>query len=53
VGVGGRCSPKEAAADTARDAAGIEDKGAIEKRRDNDGVLKKKSGEKNNGLKLG
>jgi len=43
VGVGGRCSPKEAAADTARDAAGIEDKGAIEKRRDNDGVLKKKA----------
>lgn len=41
VGVGGRCSPAEAAKDSARGAAGIEDKGAIEKRRDDDGVAKK------------
>ena len=41
VGVGGRCSPKEAAADTAKDAVGIEDKGPIEKRRDDDGVARK------------
>lgn len=41
VGVGGRCSPKEAAADTTKDAVGIEDKGAIEKRRNDDGIAKK------------
>ncbi|MEN8129779.1 MAG: hypothetical protein ABFS45_06200 [Pseudomonadota bacterium] len=43
VGVGGRCSPKEAAADSAKGAAGIEGKGSIEKRRhdDDDGVAKK------------
>ncbi|MEA2094297.1 MAG: hypothetical protein U9P11_07020 [Pseudomonadota bacterium] len=41
VGVGGRCSPKEAAADMTKDAVGIEDKGPIEKRRDDDGVAKK------------
>jgi accessory colonization factor AcfC len=33
VGVGGRCDPKEAAADTAKRAAGVEDKGPVEKRR--------------------
>jgi hypothetical protein len=32
VGVGGRCSPKEAAADSAKDAANIDDKD----RKDND-----------------
>ncbi len=32
VGVGGRCDAKEAAADTAKRTAGIEDKGPIEKR---------------------
>lgn len=31
VGVGGRCSPAEAAKDTAKDVAGIEDKGPVEK----------------------
>jgi hypothetical protein len=31
VGVGGRCSPAEAAKDTAKDAVGLEDKGAVEK----------------------
>ncbi len=41
VGVGGRCSPAEAAKDTAKDAAGIEEKGALEKRRDDDGMAKK------------
>ena len=41
VGVGGRCSPKEAAADMSKDAVGIEDKGPIEKRRDDDGAAKK------------
>ena len=41
VGVGGRCSAKEAAADTAKDAAGIEEKGAIEKKREKEGTAKK------------
>jgi len=41
VGIGGRCSPAEAAKDTARDAVGIEEKGPIEKRRDKDGPLEK------------
>ena len=41
VGVGGRCSPKEAAADSAKGAVGIEEKGPVEKRRDDDGVAKK------------
>jgi len=30
-GVGGRCSPAEAAKDTAKDAVGLEDKGPVEK----------------------
>jgi hypothetical protein len=41
VGVGGRCSPKEAATDMTKDAVGIEDKGPVEKRRDDDGAAKK------------
>jgi hypothetical protein len=44
VGVGGRCSPKEAAVDTTKDAVGIKDKGPIEKRRDDGGVAKKAAG---------
>ena len=36
VGVGGRCDPKETAADTAKRTAGVEDKGPVEKRRDDD-----------------
>jgi hypothetical protein len=36
VGVGGRCDPKEAAADTAKRTAGVEDKGPVEKRRSKD-----------------
>jgi len=34
VGVGGRCDPKEALSDSAKDVANIDDKGPIEKRRD-------------------
>ena len=41
VGVGRRCSPAEAAKDTARDAVGVEEKGPIEKRRGDDGPLDK------------
>ena len=33
VGVGGRCSPAEAAKDTGKKIAGVEDKGPIEKRK--------------------
>ena len=36
VGIGGRCSPAEAAKDSAKDAAGIDGKGPVEKRRDDD-----------------
>jgi hypothetical protein len=36
VGIGGRCSPAEAAKDSAKDVAGIDGKGPIEKRRDDD-----------------
>jgi hypothetical protein len=36
VGVGGRCDPKEAATDSARRATGVDDKGPVEKRRDDD-----------------
>ncbi len=41
VGVGGRCSAAEAAKDTAKDAVGIEEKGPVEKRRNDDGPGKK------------
>jgi hypothetical protein len=44
VGVGGRCSPAEAATDSAKRAAGVEDKGPLEKRsnkNDDDGIAKK------------
>jgi hypothetical protein len=34
VGVGGRCDPKEALSDTAKDAVNVDDKGPIEERRD-------------------
>ena len=36
IGVGGRCSPGEAAKDSAKRAAGIEDEGMLEKRTDSD-----------------
>jgi hypothetical protein len=42
VGVGGRCTPAEAASDTVRDAVGIEEKGPLEKKRDDDGPLEKR-----------
>jgi hypothetical protein len=34
VGVGGRCSPAEAAKDTAKGAVGLEDKGPVKKAKD-------------------
>jgi hypothetical protein len=34
VGVGGRCDAKEAAKDSGKRAAGIEDKGPLEKKKD-------------------
>jgi len=34
VGVGGRCDPKEALSDSAKDVVNIDDKGPIEERRD-------------------
>ncbi|MEA3274332.1 MAG: hypothetical protein U9Q81_03375 [Pseudomonadota bacterium] len=46
VGVGNRCSPKEAVTDTAKGAAGIEDKGPIEKKRGDDDGMAKKATEK-------
>ena len=33
VGVGGRCDPKEAAKDSGKKAAGVEEKGSIEKKK--------------------
>ncbi len=43
VGVGGRCSAREAASDTARKAADVEGKGPIEKgRKDDKGKVKAK-----------
>jgi len=41
VGVGGRCSPAETLKDQGKDAVGIEDKGPLEKRRDDDGAVQK------------
>jgi hypothetical protein len=43
VGVGGRCTAAEAAKDTAMDAAGIEKKGPLEKKRKDDEGLAKKA----------
>jgi hypothetical protein len=34
IGVGGRCDPKEALTDSAKDAVNIDDKGPLEERRD-------------------
>ncbi len=42
VGVGGRCSPAEAAKDSAKRSAGIEDKGPMEKHGHDDGRVKGK-----------
>ena len=41
VGVGGRCSPKEAVTDTAKDAVGIDKKGPLKKNRNDHGIAKK------------
>jgi hypothetical protein len=46
VGVGGRCDPKEALSDTAKDAVNLEDKGSIEERRDDDSKDKDKDKDK-------
>ena len=43
VGVSGRCGPAEAAADTPKRAAGIEPKGPVEKRLDDDEGMAKKA----------
>jgi hypothetical protein len=37
VGVGGRCDAKEAAKDSGKKAAGVEDKGPIDKKKDKNG----------------
>ena len=41
IGVGGRCSAKEAASDSAKDAVDIDKKGPVKKRRNDDGIAKK------------
>ena len=46
VGVGGRCSPGEAAKDTAKGVAGLEDKGPIEKAKDGDKGVAAKAADK-------
>jgi len=51
VGVGGRCDPKEAATDTAKRAAGVEDKGPIEKRRDDDNAASAAKGAVKNAVR--
>ena len=43
VGVGGRCDAKEAASDTARRTAGVEDKGPLDKRKDDTPTEKAKT----------
>ena len=49
IGVGGRCDAKEALSDTAKDVANIEDKGPIEKRRDDNEKDKDKDKDKDKG----
>jgi hypothetical protein len=43
VGVGGRCAAKEAASDTAKRTAGVEDKGPLDKRKDDTPTEKAKT----------
>lgn len=43
VGVGGRCSPAEAAKDTGKKVVGVEDKGPIEKRKNKTPVARAKN----------
>ena len=47
VGVGGRCDAKEAATDTAKRTAGVEDKGPLDKRKDDTPAEKAKTKAKN------
>jgi len=47
VGVGGRCDAKEAASDTAKRTAGVEDKGPLDKRKDDTPTEKAKTKAKN------
>jgi hypothetical protein len=47
VGVGGRCDAKETASDTAKRTAGVEDKGPLEKRKDDTPTEKAKTKAKN------
>jgi hypothetical protein len=47
VGIGGRCDAKEAATDTAKRTAGVEDKGPLEKRKDDTPAEKAKTKAKN------
>jgi hypothetical protein len=42
VGVGGRCDAKEAASDTAKRTAGVDDKGPVEKRKSKNDTPKEK-----------
>ena len=42
VGVGGRCDAKEAASDTAKRTAGVEEKGPVEKRKSKSDTPKEK-----------
>jgi hypothetical protein len=41
VGVGGRCSPAQVAKDATKKAVGVDEKGPLEKRRDDDGLAEK------------
>ena len=46
VGVGGRCDPKEAATDSAKDLVNVDDKGPVEERRDDKDKDKDKNKDK-------
>ena len=41
VGVGGRCTPSEAAKDMTKEAVGIEDKGPLKRNKKDEGLAKK------------
>lgn len=41
VGVGGRCTPAEAAKDMTKEAVGIEDKGLLDRNKKDEGLAKK------------
>jgi hypothetical protein len=46
IGVGGRCDPKEALTDSAKDVVNIDDKGPLEERRDDKDKNKDKDKDK-------